>query len=240
MISHKHKCIFIHIPKTAGMSIEDSFIRSLGLKFFKGQCPPLLLSYNQDQTIGPRSLAHLIPGDYVNKSYLSQELFDQYYKFSFVRNPWARAVSIYKYFQYHRILTFTDFMRYRFPELWESRYDFVRPQVDFLYNNLGEQVVDFIGKFENLKEDFEIVRKQLAHPVEDLSHINKPPQPHNWYSRWNRRFLFAELKEHPHLLRHINLFSPVQATYNEYYTRKAHELVENYYRKDIEILGYEF
>jgi hypothetical protein len=126
------------------MSIEDSFIRSLGLRFFKGQCPPLLLSYNQDQIIGPPSLAHLPPKDYVKKSYLSQELFDRYYKFSFVRNPWARTVSIYKYFQYHRILSFEDFMRYRFPELWKDRYDFVRPQVDFLYDENGQQLVDFI------------------------------------------------------------------------------------------------
>ena len=28
MISHKHKCIFIHIPKIAGTSIEDTLFTS--------------------------------------------------------------------------------------------------------------------------------------------------------------------------------------------------------------------
>lgn len=240
MISHKHKCIFVHIPKTAGMSIEDSFIRSLGLRFHKGQCPPLLLSYNQDNQLGPPSLAHLLPQQYVENNYLTQELFDSYFKFSFVRNPWARAVSIYKYFRYHRMLSFEAFMEYRFPELWQERNDFVMPQVNFLYDQNGKQQVDFIGKFESLKEDFEFVRKSVAHSLEDLAHINKPPRLHNWYSRWNMRFIFAELRQRPYLLKHLNLFSPVQPNYRDYYTPKARKIVEGYYRKDIEMLDYEF
>ena len=202
MISHKHKCIFIHIPKTAGMSIENSFLKSLGLRYYQGQCPALMLAYNQNREMGPPSLAHLRPQDYVNYSYLSQELFDSYFKFTFVRNPWARAVSIYKYFRYYRMMKFEAFLKYRFPELWEERYDFVMPQVKFVFDEKGKQLVDFIGKFEHLEEDFNIVKQQLTHPVEELEHINKPPVTHNWYSKWNRRFIFKELKERPGLIKH--------------------------------------
>jgi hypothetical protein len=240
MVSHKHKCIFIHIPKTAGMSIEDSFIRSLGLKFYNGQCPPLLLSYNQDNEIGPPSLAHLLPEDYVKHNYLSEELFEDYFKFSFIRNPWARSVSIYRYFKYHRILSFENFMKYRFPYLWEERYDFLMPQYDFLFDEKGRQKVDFIGKFENLSEDFELVRKKVNFSLEDLEHINKPPKPHNWYSRWNRRFIYTELKERPYLIKHLNLVNPIHGNYKKFYTTKAKDLVDSYYELDIKNFDYIF
>ncbi len=240
MISHKHKCIFIHIPKTAGMSIENSFLQSLGLKFYQDQCPPLLLIHNKNKSVGPPSLAHLTPDQYLEYSYISNELFDNYFKFSFIRNPWARAVSIFKYFKYHRMLSFEAFMEHRFPELWEERYDFVMPQVNFLYDQNGKQLVDFIGRFENLKGDFEVVKSKVAHPLEDLSHINKPPNAHNWYSRWNSRFIYKELKKRPGLIKHLYLFSPVNANYREYYTPTAKRIVKSYYNADIEKLGYEF
>ena len=240
MVSHKHRCIFIHIPKTAGMSIENSFLKSLGLKFYRGQCPSLLLVYNQDKSIGPPSLAHLTPFQYVDHSYLSKELFESYFKFSFVRNPWERIVSIYKYFKYHKMMTFEDFLKVIFPYLWKERYDFVRPQVDFLYDRNGNQIVDFIGRFESLKKDMDTVKTKLAHPLADLSHINKPPGAHNWYSRWTMRFIFKQLKKNPGLFKHLYLFSPVNKNYREYYTPVAQKIVESYYQEDIERFKYEF
>lgn len=240
MISHKHKAIFIHIPKTAGMSIEDSFLRSLGLGFFRGKCPSLLLSYNDNKNMGPPSLAHLLPEEYVRLSYISEELYNSYFKFAFIRNPWARAVSIYKYFRYHRMLTFEAFMEYRFPQLWKERYDFVMPQVKFLYDENGKLLVDFIGKFENLEQDFEVIKSKVSHPLVDLPHINKPPRSHNWYSRWNMRYIYEELKQRPGLIKHLYLFSPANANYREYYTPTARKLVEKYYRLDIEKFDYQY
>ena len=102
MISHKHKCIFIHIPKTAGMSIENSFLKSLDLKFINGQDNSLLLTYNKNPALGPPSLAHLSPNEYIDKSYISKNLFESYYKFTFIRNPWERIISIYKHFDFFK------------------------------------------------------------------------------------------------------------------------------------------
>lgn len=240
MISHKHKCIFIHIPKTAGMSIEKAFATSLGLDFYKSQCPPLGLSFNVNREIGPLSLAHLPAKDYVPLSYLSEELFKNYFKFSFVRNPYDRMVSIYKYFGYHRILSFEGFLKYRLPKMWKERYDFLMPQVNYIYDEDGKLLVDFVGRFENLKEDFEEMRKNIDTPVNDLFHINKPPQKHNWYSRWNRRYIFKELKQRPYLIKHIYLFSPSDKKYYEYYTEETKKIVEGYYLQDIERFNYDF
>jgi hypothetical protein len=38
--------------------------------------------------------------EYVLCKYLAQEQFDEYFKFSIVRNAWDRMVSMYKYFEW--------------------------------------------------------------------------------------------------------------------------------------------
>lgn len=239
MISHKHRCVFVHIPKTGGMSIENAFLKSLDLKFYKGQSPSLLLSYNKNPSVGPPSLAHLSAKDYVRHSYLSQELFESYFKFAFVRNPWERMVSIYKYFGYHRILKFERFLEVQFPVLKKKRNYFVKPQVEYIFDENGKQLIDFIGRFEQLRADFKEVQESLKHPVSELSHINRAPQAHNWYSRWNMKYIYRELKAHPHLINEVYLFNPVRQNYEEYYTPLAREIVHEYYKADFEILGYQ-
>ena len=63
MISHRHRCVFVHIPKVAGQSIEHVFLGWNGLNW-KGRAP-LLLRPNEDPRKGPPRLAHLRAQDYV-------------------------------------------------------------------------------------------------------------------------------------------------------------------------------
>ena len=95
MISHKHKCIFVHIPKVAGQSIEHVFLSIHGLSW--ANRGPLLLRPNSNPQAGPARLAHLTAHEYVKCSHLSEELFNSYFKFSFVRNPWDRLLSEFKW-----------------------------------------------------------------------------------------------------------------------------------------------
>ena len=73
MIYNNLKCIYIHIPKTGGMSIES--ILGSNLK-------------NIHQR--PLSIKHGYPSEWKYPKY-----WKKYYKFTFVRNPWDRAVSAY-------------------------------------------------------------------------------------------------------------------------------------------------
>ena len=91
MLCHKYKCIYIHIPKAAGKSIQHVFAKQLGLGSKKGS--DLLVGMNANPDSGPPDLSHLKASEYVQLGYLSQEKFDSYFKFSFVRNPWDRIVS---------------------------------------------------------------------------------------------------------------------------------------------------
>ncbi len=168
MLSHHHKCLFIHIPKTAGQSIEHMFLNSLSLSW--EERAPLLLKYNPDPSKGPERLAHLTADEYVNCGYISPELFSRYFKFTFVRNPWDRLVSEYKYRGYDNQFSLDDFIRYHLPKAGMSdNYRHLIPQSHFFSKDHN---VDFIGRFENLQDDFTVVAEKLGLETSLLPHVN--------------------------------------------------------------------
>ena len=112
MISHKFNALFIHVPKAAGQSVEAFFLDLHGLEWEERL--PLLLTPNEADKIGPPRLAHLHLEDYVGQHFMSQEDFDRYFKFGFVRNPWSRAVSFYKFHGHHYLMSFEEFVHFKF------------------------------------------------------------------------------------------------------------------------------
>ena len=222
------------------MSIEKAFLDSLGIRFFHGQNPQLLLNYNKDPDQGPPSLAHLKATDYLEKHYISKELYQSYFKFSFVRNPWARMVSIYRYFEYHRFLNFEDFLLKVFPKIQEKRAYFVGPQYDYIYNDNGDLQVDFVGRFENLNADFAIVQNEVDFSVGKLQHINKKAHNHKWYNRWNLKFVAKQLKKNPEFFSKVSFKQLNDSHYTEYYNEHTLNLVSEIYRKDVECFNYKF
>ncbi|MEL6920053.1 MAG: sulfotransferase family 2 domain-containing protein [Pseudomonadota bacterium] len=95
MISHFHKTIFVHIPKCGGMTVEHAFLEDIGLDW--NRRAPFLLLKNIQPRIGPERLAHLTAAEYLKYKYCTPEHFASYYKFSVVRDPIARIVSVYNY-----------------------------------------------------------------------------------------------------------------------------------------------
>ena len=91
MISIKHKIIFIHIPKCAGQSIESIFLRDLGLSWKERH--PLLLRPRKANEKGPERLAHLYAEEYFNFGYIPKKNFDNFLKFTIIRNPVDRILS---------------------------------------------------------------------------------------------------------------------------------------------------
>jgi len=172
MISHQHRCIFIHIPKCAGQSIETAFLEDLGLDW--ATCAVLLLRPNDRPEIGPPRLAHLIARDYLRHHYLSRELFDSYFKFAVVRNPWERAVSTYRYLNANE--SFDNFVDRLTRSCSEGAADgdfwFFRPQVDFVTDEAGTIVVDRVIHFENIATAFRHVAATVNLQI-PLGHVNK-------------------------------------------------------------------
>lgn len=232
MICHQYKCIFIHIPKNAGQSIEHLFLNSLGLNWKTRS--PLLLKKNDHPELGPPRLAHLKAPEYVSCHYLTQELYDQYYKFTFVRNPWSRMVSLYRYLGFDRSYSFRDFLAKKFiPEIFANMYWFVCPQSDFIYSKSGELLVDYVGRFEILQKDFDKICKEIGFSTSTLPHINRSVQKkkNRTFPFWGVNSLFG--------LKKLN-GSPSKRSYLEYYDRDTQDMVAEIYRKDIEMFDYSF
>lgn len=173
MISHKHKAVFVHVPKAAGQSVEQAFLDDLGLDW--EERAPLVMSYNDDPTKGPQRLAHLYADEYVKYGYLTQEQFDSYYKFAIVRDPVDRLLSEYRYRDYSQTGPFWWFLRRPWREEYTDRARHMVPQTRYLYDQAGTCLVDRIVRFEHMQtempEVFErIFGERIPLPRRNTSH----------------------------------------------------------------------
>lgn len=124
-ISDKYKVIFLHNPKTGGLSICDLLEFQVGFEclvnLYDDNCKPAYqhLTYNQLKIIIPPIK------------------FNSYFKFTFVRNPWDKLVSTY-YWNNRGFTTFTDFIYF----IYNIFKNYTKPDI---YNILNHP--DFRSKF---------------------------------------------------------------------------------------------
>jgi Sulfotransferase family len=150
VIDHKHRCIFIHQRKNAGMSIFAAF------GYFPHQKEFHL--YN-DGILSPEWSAR-------------REEEQSYFVFSVVRNPFDRLISSWKYLHSTRTRTLLDALRQP-PKLGHDYKHFTRPQIAILRDATSRMLVtNFLVRFEHLQDDFNIVCDLLGKPRLLLSHLN--------------------------------------------------------------------
>lgn len=145
--------LFIHINKTGGSSIE----KALGIR------SEHKTALEKMQQLGSRA-------------------WEKKYKFTIVRNPWDKVVSHYLY----RVKTnqtalgvssidFKEWVRLTYQEQDPEYMDIplmFKPQMDWITDEKGKVLVDFIGKFENLERDFNSVCEHLGISAK-LPHLKK-------------------------------------------------------------------
>jgi hypothetical protein len=227
VICHPFKCVFVHVPKTAGQSVEQFFMDRLGLDW-KLDREKLLLQHNDDPALGTEKLAHLSASEYVSCGHLGQPDFSAYFKFGFVRNPWTRILSEYRYRNYFHHRSFKDFIFNKMPKPgFDDKYRHVMPQYDLLYDQSGNLLVDFVGRFETLQADFDQVCEQLEIKDSRLPHRNRSDKKSRDLKRKSRNVLFMNGE---------NQLSGL----TDFYDDETREAVAEYYRIDIETFGYEF
>ncbi len=221
MISHYHKCIFIHIPKAAGTSIETFFLNNLGLDFEDKHA--LLLGKTTNLYLPPASVSHLTAKQMINQFYISKELFENYFKFSFVRNPIDRLYSSYKYLGYAKVISFDTFILQELPRLFKRKFKmyFLQTQTSFIYNDENKLMVDYVGKLESINKDFSVIQKRLNLEGLDLPHVNK-----SGYKYDNLRGL-KKVLINPRLLFRLNFGKK-----NKTYSSKALKVIKHYYEED--------
>ena len=225
MISHKHSTIFVHIPKNAGQSVEKVFLDDLGLTWEDRIV--LLLGVNISPNIGPPRLAHLLARDYTENFFISEKLFDQYFKFAIVRNPWSRVFSFYKFLTKQRI-EFNKFIKYRFYEDYfcSEKYSwFVRPQADYLVDQNDMLLVDYVGKFELIDEAFDYIK-----PKSNLAGDITLPKKNISKSKSRLNFFPSRLSP----------FEIPNMPYTEAYDDYSIDIVSKLYEKDCSMFDYSF
>ena len=161
MISIKHKIIFIHIPKCAGQSIENIFLKDLGLNWKERY--QLLLRPKKAEEKGPERLAHLYAEEYFKFGYISKEKYDNFLKFSIVRDPVDRILSELNFQGIPRKNSKND---YGFESIEEYISKVVKlnkfsdlqrhisPQIKFLYDSeTNKLIVNKIIHFDELNHE---------------------------------------------------------------------------------------
>lgn len=88
-----------------------------------------------------------------------EEYWNTYFKFTFTRNPWDRIISKFL------------FRQKRFNETRTFK-KFIKDQTNIHLKALGgkDHEFDFIGRFENLQKDFQVICRQIGVQLE-LGHF---------------------------------------------------------------------
>lgn len=229
MICRPFNCIFVHIPKAAGRSVEMFFMNKLGLdRENEADRRELLIIDNDDPAKGTEKLSHLSAAEYVQCGHISQQEFSSSYKFSFVRNPWARLVSEYRYRNFLSHRNFKDFVMNKLPPPGrDDKYRHVMPQTEMLYDKTGSLMVNFVGKFETLQQDFDRVCQQLGFDESILPHVNSSDKKSRELRRTLRNLLYRNGENE-------------LSRYVDFYDTETREFVTDLYRADIENFGYSF
>lgn len=143
MILHEYKLIYSHIPKTGGQSIELFFLEQLG-KTWKDR-DYVYKNGNKERKL----VAHYTIEDYKKHPELSKEQYNSYFKFTLVRNPYDRFLSMYVYLNKleRKNTSLENFINTFDKRLKDMNY-FTRPQSEFTKG------ADYIGKYENINDDF--------------------------------------------------------------------------------------
>ncbi len=167
-INHDLKAIFIHIPKTAGTYLADVLHKKYGFKnYYLTRPDHISFCKSFDNSIKSHenkihgTLMYYKTSPYCNKIMnMTPEKWDSYYKFCFIRNPYDKIISGWNYVNREHI-TFPKYLQQPFQKnCWDFWHVFM-PQVRHIINEKGKIGVDFIGKYENLEEDFQKILNHL-------------------------------------------------------------------------------
>lgn len=220
ILSHKYKFIFIHIGKTGGTSIEYSLSEALNLSLDDTQYNKEIIN-NVNKVGGPIPLwatqkdhTGRINCKHINARQLKQiignRIWNEYFKFSFVRNPYDSLLSEFSMFTqfeafknhpWNKYVTFGDFCR---AIITGDQRISRNPYHGYLSDDKEDLSFDFVGKFESLQADYYKICDKIGLPKIKLPHIS--PTVHKPFS--------------------------------EYYTPEATEMIYNIRKKDFQSFGY--
>lgn len=210
ILSTDPKFLFIHIPKCAGTSVEESLYHYQDFKYH-----------------------HMVHGCALQfKQYLNDDFYDELYKFTFIRNPWDLQLSCWRYYiRNHGVeIDFNEYIEWKFNGNIEDMKDRLpkdQPNVNisilrngfyihrtpityFMIDEKGKYLIDYIGTLENINQDYSYITEKLEIRDTFLPHVN------------------------------VSGHRIDEKNYQSYYSEKSKELVRSRFALDIFLYGYTF
>lgn len=211
VVLDEHKLGYIPIPKAGCSTIKFEFSKVMGMEIAK----------------------HMVHKEVPKRKMLAKSDYEDYFIFTFVRNPFSRVLSAYKSKILgskdinnsqvtngaHRILnvfygdefyggmTFEEYVMKLAKIPQEYMEEHFRPQHFTLFDNHGKPFYDFCGKLETINQDFDRLKKLVHIPFEDLPH-------------------FGNQSIHKH--------------YSRYYNERMVKIIEKKYAKDLALFDYRY
>ena len=175
LVSYDPPFMFVHIDKAAGSNIQHAlrpFMKVKGrsklrrlLRLF-GPITRVGGFYRQIEFSEHASAAKV-------KRSLPPDVYAGLFKFAFVRNPWDRLVSRHAYLlrkteharsrQVNELGGFDAYLRWELART--GKRGGMRHQADYVLGADGDLIVDRIGYFERLEEDFASICRRIGVPA---------------------------------------------------------------------------
>jgi hypothetical protein len=172
IISHRHRFVFVAVPKTGTHSVRQALREQLGPDdeeqvglFVNKRLPDAQLAAVGHGHLG---LAQVRP-------YLGEDAFAGYFKFAFVRNPFDRFVS-YCAFMTRDSGAFDRAPRQVMYEIaFRQRpvgHILFQPQHALLVDADGKLLADDVGRVEQMQESYDRMCKRIGIPTAALGRVN--------------------------------------------------------------------
>lgn len=176
IISNTHRAIFVHVLKTAGTSIAallEPHLRWHDL-VLGGTTFGERIQYAYEERFG---LSKHAPARDIRRI-VGDGIWDDYFSFAVVRHPYTRAVSLYNWKRaevsraaadsrvwswpateaFRQSKNFSEFIRHE--KFLSSRAG--QPQADWVCDEGGRCIVDFVGRFESLAAPIDSITSRLG------------------------------------------------------------------------------
>ncbi|WP_255233384.1 sulfotransferase family 2 domain-containing protein [Aliifodinibius salipaludis] len=168
LISEKHKYIFISIPKTGTTAIQ-SFLQENDDSSVLNWITIKAKRIKIDEYVKTWKLMKIMGDEY-----------DKYTVFTFIRDPYARSVSGYHFYKNGNTLRSHYFIRNFMAQLNVLitkilpfiMWSILKPNkklVDYFFDKNGQELIDLVGKTENMNKDLSSICNLLGIPLENVS-----------------------------------------------------------------------
>ncbi len=180
IISHKHRFIFFAVPKTATHAIRQALREHMGpddweqqVLFGKQSLPIPEIAKIRHGHISVRQI----------RPHIAAQVWDNYFKFCFVRNPFDRYVSTCFFLNRSNpnfSASAVSFMKQALSRQQFRQRILVQPQVMQLRDTDDEIALDYVGRYETVQQSYDEICERIGIPATDLARKN--PSRHAAYA----------------------------------------------------------